>query len=415
MPFYRNSLYSYPRQWFFGILSALIQLFVKQKPNLIVLTSFHGDGYRGNTKVIFENLLHHPDLHSVWLSRNPKLVHELQVKFGPDKACILHSFRGIKLLAASRAVLMTHGTSDYPFMRLPRKAFLIQTYHGLPTKRGEYMRPKNDTPPGWIHRKILAYRFSKIDYFLTSSPEVTRIFSARFNLKPGQFIETGYPYTDEIIQASNNHDVIKYLLPIPNTSKTNPPFTTLPDKIILYAPTYRKLTPTRWFPFNDFDSGELQKFLIKYNVLLILRPHPNENPKLNQGVISNPRVAICSDKTLQDVAPLLSVCNVIVTDYSGIYLEGLLKDIPPVFLPYDLESYERGFPWDYHEVTPGPKPSTFHDFLIALESAFEGASEYSNSREQIRSKFFSQTDGKSTRRVITFLEDLLKSGHKPKI
>jgi CDP-glycerol glycerophosphotransferase len=409
MSFCRNPLYSYPRQWLFGLLSIGLEPFVKQHPKLVVLTSFHGDGYRGNTKIIFEKLLDHPHIIPVWLSRNTKLVQELQHRYGIEKAARLHSFKGLIILAKARSILMTHGTSDYAFMRLPRRASLIQTYHGLPTKRGEYLRPKSDRPPGWFHRRVLKYRFSTIDYFLSSSPEVTRLFSARFNLPATKFVETGYPYTDEIIHATYDSNRLKSILLASEKPKNIAFPEQSPDKIILYAPTYRKLQPTRWFPFDDFDPRKLNLFLERHNALIILRPHPNERPDFRSHILPDSRIRICTDKILEDAAGLLPLCNVIITDYSGIYLEGLLKDIPAIFLPYDLESYERGFPWNYAEVTPGPKPKTFDEFLISLESAFQGAEDFSIARNRTRSMFFDRPDGNAVLRVIEFLETLMKS------
>ena len=39
-----------------------------------------------------------------------------------------------------------------------------------------------------------------------------------------------------------------------------------------------------------------------------------------------------------------------------------------IFLPYDRQQYldGRGINFDYDDVTPGPKPETFNDFLDAL-------------------------------------------------
>jgi CDP-glycerol glycerophosphotransferase (TagB/SpsB family) len=440
------------------------KLFIKQSPNLVILTSFHGDGYRGNTKVIFEALQNHPLFEAVWLSRDMGLVRELQSRFGKEKACLMHSLTGINQLGKARFILMTHGTSDYAFMKLPGRATLIQTYHGLPTKRGEYLRPHGEQPPGWFHRKILRYRFYPIDYFLSSSAEVTNLFSARFNMNQEQFVETGYPYTDEIIRASKIFELLDTIIEsaqtraiaqdspsreIPQakhnvenqalqsskavtahtTSKQSDPLqspsstpiqitnganissehTNRPKHIILYAPTYRKLKRTRWFPFEDFDTEKLHNFLTNHNALLILRPHPNENPELKYTITANRRIAVCTHKKLEDTAGLLALCNVIVTDYSGIYLEGLLRDTPAVFLPYDLDSYERGFPWEYDEVTPGPKPKTFCDFLKSLESAFSGAPDFATLRNQVKDRFFSETDGNSTNRVIAFLEKQMQT------
>jgi CDP-glycerol glycerophosphotransferase (TagB/SpsB family) len=388
----------YPVQWAAGLLSVLLPRICPRDPFRVVLTSFHGDGYRGNTSVLFEKLCDHTFLRPVWLSRNSDLVHGLQAKFGKDRACLTHSIRGAKMLAGAGAVFMTHGTSDYPFMYLPRHAFRIQTYHGLPTKRGEYLRPDRDGPPNRLHQLVLAYRFRPITHFLSSSPLVTRLFSARFNLPETVFMDTGYPSADELINAGK---------PSPGFYGKLWPHAPRAGKLILYAPTFRRKSRTRWFPFDDLNLAGLASFLEEHDALLALRPHPNDGERLRHITGISNRFVIAGHTVVENVNLLVAGSDVIVTDYSGIYLEGLLRDIPAVFIPYDRQSYERGFPLPYDEVTPGPHVRTQAAFLKELEAALNRNDGFSDFREGVRSMFFSKTDGNAAGRVIAFLEDNL--------
>ncbi|MCC5933400.1 MAG: CDP-glycerol glycerophosphotransferase family protein, partial [Balneolales bacterium] len=100
-----------------------------------------------------------------------------------------------------------------------------------------------------------------------------------------------------------------------------------------------------------------------------------------------------------------------ITDYSSIYLEGLLRDVPPVFIPYDQDSYERGMPLPYDQVTPGPKPASFAELLDALGQALEGASAFKAERDRVKQLYFEYQSGDATRRVISLLEnEILKEG-----
>jgi CDP-glycerol glycerophosphotransferase (TagB/SpsB family) len=388
----------YPVQLAAGILSPLMARLCRRDPYRVVLTSFHGDGYRGNTRVIFEKLCGHGVLRPVWLSRNRDLVTELQQKFGMDRACLTHSGRGMRMLAGAGAVFLTHGTSDYPFMYLPRHSLRIQTYHGLPTKRGEYLRPDGDRPPNRLQQLILAYRFRPITHFLSSSPLVTRLFSARFNLPEPVFLETGYPSTDELIDTEKpSQEFLSKLWPHAPRA----------GKLILYAPTFRSRSRTRWFPFDDLDLTGLASFLEEHNALMALRSHPNDKTVMNHITGISNRFVMAGHTVIENVNLLLAATDVIVTDYSGIYLEGLLRDIPPVFIPYDRQSYERGFPLPYDEVTPGPHVRTQSEFLSCIKSALNRNDGFHDDRDRVRSMFFSNTDGNATRRVISFLEEKL--------
>ena len=61
---------------------------------------------------------------------------------------------------------------------------------------------------------------------------------------------------------------------------------------------------------------------------------------------------------------VLGIFDLLVTDYSSIYIDYLLTEKPIVFLPYDKEQYleGRGMNFGYDEVTPGPKPETMRSF-----------------------------------------------------
>lgn len=377
----------YPVQWLFGLISRITPFFrQKQEKPVLVFSAFHGDAYRGNTRVLFENLQSCPDYRSVWLTRNPDLLAEMSHRFTPGAAVLLHSREGLRLLRDASMVLYTHGRSDFPFMHIPGECIQVHTYHGLPTKRGEYMKTDgSDTPPSFLHRKILEYRFAGINYFLSTSPFVSTLFAKRFNLRADQFAETGFPSLDELISS--------------NSGKSDTCFT------VLYAPTYRRRTRTRWFPFRDIEWTALHAFLEELDITLILRPHPNEVDALESYVRASERIILADATPLNEI---LCKTDAVVTDYSGIYLEALLKDIPAVFIPYDKNEYERGLPFDYEEMTPGPKVYSMKEFMMALEDALlRRAPAYAKKRDEVKKLFFSQADGKSTERTISFIKSLV--------
>lgn len=391
-PFYNTP---YPVQWVFGILSLISHLFIKKNPKRIVLTSFHGKGYRGNTKVIFEKLIEQGEFHPVWLSTSSKVIDDIRRLYGRKYAFKIHSFQGLWCLGQSAALLFTHGTSDFPFMYLPRRSVRIQTYHGLPTKKGEFLRPVTGEKPGFIHNLILNYRFKPISYFLSSSPIVTQIYSSRFGLPQDRFLETGYPAYDELIKNENSAKSLEQIIPEALRS----------DHLILYAPTFRKKEKTRWFPFEDFNLEEIARFLEINRVILAFRAHPNEQLKVDQFQKISPRFVDASQEKVEDINTLINHTDVIITDYSSVYLEGLLKDIPVLFIPYDIHTYERGLPLPYDKVTPGPKVDTQSQFLISLQEALTNPKYRTEERGQVRDLFFSKPDGQSTDRVIRFLEE----------
>ncbi|MCH8566733.1 MAG: CDP-glycerol glycerophosphotransferase family protein [Balneolales bacterium] len=388
----------YPIQWLAGLLSAVLPRFLKQDSDKIVLTAFHGDGYRGNTRVIFEKLISENNAKVIWLTRNPVLFKKLVSKFGTNHVCMMHSWAGLKHLATAKAILLTHGTSDFAFLKLPRRAAIIQTYHGLPTKKGEYMRPGTDEPPGYLHRKILEYRFGSLTHFLSSSSLVSYIFGKRFNLHESAFVQTGYPMYDHLVNTPKSKQVLQGIFPnIGSLKGRNEPM------VIMYAPTYRRRTKTRWFPFDDVDLTGVKNFLEKLNAVVLFRPHPNDKFNFGQFSEQSDRFVLADHKIAESVEELLPAVDLILTDYSSIYLEGLLLDIPSVFIPYDKNEYERGMPLPYEEVITGPQVSTQKGLLETILAISEQPDLYNEKMEQVRKSFFEYQSGDAAGRVIEFI------------
>jgi CDP-glycerol glycerophosphotransferase len=418
---------NYLRQWFFGMLSLGASFIIRQNPRKIVLTSFHGDGYRGNTRFIFEAMMQRGDFDAVWLSRNPSVVQALKSRFGDSHAALAHSFEGLKHLASASVAGITHGTSDFAFMLIPRRTKIVQTYHGLPTKRGEYMRPTHDRGPNWLHRIILKHRFDKISYFLSSSKCVSALFSKRFGVPPDRFVETGFPAYDELMSIEKNPKFLADLIeknaskyasanaPKTDCNETNKSDISTP-RLLLYAPTFRRIAETKWFPFDDLNITEIASFLDKNNIYCILRAHPNDSLNVAEYRNISARFLDGGQALVENVNQLIANSDLIITDYSSIYLEGLLRDIPCLFLPYDRDKYERGFPLPYDEVTPGPKPRTQSEFICAIcdgmalepqTNCASNGSNYVTERKRVRDIYFDAVDNQATDRAVDLFRRLV--------
>lgn len=86
---------------------------------------------------------------------------------------------------------------------------------------------------------------------------------------------------------------------------------------------------------------------------------------------------------------VLAMFDLLITDYSSIYIDYLLLERPILFLPYDREAYlkTRGFNFDYDEVTPGPKPKSYAEFLNSIEGLLYNEMNYVENRKKIERKF----------------------------
>ena len=97
-----------------------------------------------------------------------------------------------------------------------------------------------------------------------------------------------------------------------------------------------------------------------------MRTHVQEKSSAN--VYLSSRIRYLGVEDAEDITGLLGIFDLLVTDYSSIYIDYLLTGKPMIFLPYDKEEYldERGMNFTYEKVTPGPKPETQAEFTKAL-------------------------------------------------
>lgn len=104
---------------------------------------------------------------------------------------------------------------------------------------------------------------------------------------------------------------------------------------MLYAPTIRD---TGGDAIHDqiLELESLNEFALGNNVVVIFKLHPiplyNYNPDGLERIIWYTNVC--------DVYPLLPLVDVMITDYSSIYLDFILLNRPILFLLYDREKYE---------------------------------------------------------------------------
>lgn len=375
-----------------GAESALLPYAQRWPGRTVALTSFHGRGWRGNPRVLFEALLARGRTEPVWLATDPALVERIAAVHGRHRAALTGSREGNRVLARAKVVVLSHGTSDLPGVHINRKATVLQSWHGLPTKTGELAGGDLDA---WERLRLRA-RWHAVDFMLSSSPLVSQIYAARFGLQPRQMLELGYPDHDRLCDGDGALDSAEAFPEAPPHRK-----------LVLYAPTFRKEATTRLLPFADLDLPALERSLADLDAIIALRPHPNDRLDAERLCTMSSRFVLADDRRFEDVVPLLLRADAVVTDYSGIFLDGLLSDTPCVFVPYDREAYERGIPWDYDALTPGPKVGDHASFVAALRRALVEPDADGPWRARVRAQFFARTDGQATERVCRWIEDVV--------
>lgn len=81
----------------------------------------------------------------------------------------------------------------------------------------------------------------------------------------------------------------------------------------------------------------LDAFLEKEDAVIFLRTHISEQG--NADPYLSHRVRYLGNEQAEDIMDIADIFDILITDYSSIYIDYLLLDRPLIFLPYDKEQY----------------------------------------------------------------------------
>jgi CDP-glycerol glycerophosphotransferase (TagB/SpsB family) len=296
------------------------------------------------------------------------------------------------ILLRARVAICTHyDTSDFSLYRFSRRKLIIQTWHGVPIKAICFTR-KNAPKATWADASKNIRRF---DVLIAPSKLAAWAMCSCWMFDPRKIFLCGQARNDNLLRQDADISALKTILP------SAPPF----KKVIMYSPTYLGHADISFFPFGDFDCERLHKFLEEHEAMLLMRGHVGV--RTEYGKFPSQRIIEFDAGVCPDVYDVLREVDVVITDYSSIYVDFLLLDRPVIFAANGLEEYKEKWGLmvdDYDFWTPGPKVSTFQEFLAALEDAFACPQRYSKTRRMINSLLNYHQDENSCAKTIEMIK-----------
>lgn len=371
------------------IASEILNILVKRQNNYWLFSSSFAKKFNYNSKYLFLYILeNNPELKARFVINDDELRAQLTEKYG-DYFIETNSINGIiEALRASKWVI----SSGFPILMLfsSFKRTVINVWHGVPLKNIGLC----ENNISFIKKAyIRLYHARNNTWFSSPSSKLTDIYSKSLGIKNGKIIILGQPRNDMLFK---NIDFNKWL------NKNNLIF---PEhkKIIFYAPTFREGKEIKLFPFTDFDYTELDMWLNDNHYIIIIRLHQSDKTDISDYLKSK-RIFLFNEKVIDDIMEILSCFDLLITDYSSIYIDYLLMSKPVVFLPYDYEDYisDRGLLFDYNEYTPGPKPVNFTDFKCEVTQLLQNKSYFSIERNKTNN-FFNEVGDGSCKRIVDFV------------
>jgi len=160
---------------------------------------------------------------------------------------------------------------------------------------------------------------------------------------------------------------------------------------------------------NSKNIEYIQSFLSKNEILLIIKPHPNQ---LDLDIFKRgyKNILIIKDENLNEkdifLYQIFQEVDALLTDYSSVYFDFLLTMKPIGFTIDDFESYEdkRGFVVDNPlELMPGHKITNLDELKRFILDIKEGKDDYYEERKKVNDLANKYKDGNSTKRLMDFL------------
>ena len=302
------------------------------------------------------------------------------------------SCKGLFFFFTSKYVFHTHGV--YNKLPLLKNQLNINLWHGMPLKRIGHLDNNTLVPES--------------NFTIATSKKFSKIMQGAFKLNEDQVIISGLPRNDFILS-----DKFTFLDVISEKQNTY-------ANTILWMPTYRKSTIGDIRVDGEIDGmneflnesflNELNVFLTKLKSLCVIKLHPMDVLKPKDFKEYSHLSIIDNSNFVEKGISLYSVLNsvdLLLTDFSSIYIDFLLLNKPIGFVISDYQEYlnSRGFVFENpKELMPGEFIANSKELLFYLEKLFINKSDdFEKQRNVVKNIFHEEQNSFSEKTFNSIL------------
>lgn len=377
----------------------------------VCIGAWFGNLYADNPKYFAEYLLENSDFEITWIgneSVRKQLPQNSRMHFARKGS--LHAV--FELLRAKFWICCIFCVHDLTSLPVSGGAVCINLWHGIPVKRNGFYTAQNGKRSSVqklfaslerIYANVIS---GEKEWLLVSSNEMANIQLNGYDIfSKDRLLRIGTPRNDFLLNnkmntALKHHLKEKYsaLLGF-NADK----------KIVLYLPTWR-MSGKNVFCFYSLDTdkqAEIKALLDSHSAILIEKHHFHTyelHPTTNKSICSTVITTEQFDKT--DAQELLLCADIVISDYSGAYVDFGLLERPCIHFAYDLDEYsnsDAGLSYDLNNVAAGPVSTTLEELLRAVQNSLD-TGEYMPSSGYCRLVEFET--GTSCKNLLAFMKDV---------
>ncbi|MBR6229785.1 MAG: CDP-glycerol glycerophosphotransferase family protein [Eubacterium sp.] len=340
----------------FGLFFTIFRVFPVNR-NKAFLIATHDCGPEGNIALAARAIQkRRPNMRFVRMTKNDKVSN-------PFSFFVVKAFH----MATSGIILLDNTFMPMAFTPVSKKTKVIQLWHGTGTIKKFGMDSDVEEVAG-----IAGMGNRRLTWLTVNGPRTKKQYATAFGVSPDRIRMTGLPRTDLMLDEATlklkkRAFFERYRSRIGEPEK---------HRYVLYAPTFRDEALATGKPQLMLDIRRLLQELPE-DVILMLRFHPAVAKQFSESYfrkeISGAQRARVFDVSGYDgVATLLSVADVLVTDYSSIVFEYAVLKRPMIFYAYDLECFRengRNFYESYEDFVPGPVVKEEEGLIRELKQA----------------------------------------------
>lgn len=365
--------------------------------------------FKDNPRALFEHIKKKSEIKKIIVYRGE--IFKDNIEGAVNTEVVQHgTFRFFYLLIKSKVVFLSNSISlDYSFrfnngfsiLKIcSNKRLIINLWHGIPLKSLFYTA--NEKVSNQLDR--VEYRkYERLSYtglICSSNIDSYAMAASFYPLNYKQMWVTGLPRNDflKMPQEQLPTYMLKDLEKVQVLRKGK--------KLIVYAPTYRQLAAVEkagYYQFNDEEINSLKRVLLENNAILGFRPHYFKNTKntfnLNE-YIDDELIFDLSVDVIDDFSMISRELDILITDYSSVYMDALYLDKPVLGFTYDLESYQQeqdGLLYSMEQAFPGKTYCHFSELIKNLELQLKDA--VHTDTEHIKKIFYMYDDQNNSERV----------------
>ena len=230
----------------------------------------------------------------------------------------------------------------YPFLGAAKflNGSIFQTWHAVGAFKKFGLEDHSLKKRNALSVKRFKESYRNIDYVLNGSTIMGNIFKQSFGVDDKSLLNFGMPSSDFYMNITKINNAKDYMI------RAYPELNG--QTVITYTPTYRD---------NVFNVSELEIDIehmltaLPENYSIIFRLHPSVI--YNDRKFNNKRVLNLSNK--ESIENVLSVTDILITDYSSVAFDFANFNKPIIFYPYDLDDYKitRGLTGEYSNLVVG--------------------------------------------------------------